>query len=229
MAELSPEKTGLSDSRAFGDDQWSISDPDREDEYRFVLPESEPPTDSGKGIDTSPDFPGEDPFFPKAESGDEADDPKNILAISSYRDQKASIRPFVTLFGLLVIGFTLISVISYANPQTSEGVIKTIPLIGKSVLRNNHLKQGILVQSLRSGYQTIQGNRDVFLISGVALNQNPERVREIQLSGITYNNEAERTREADDLGRQHNFAKNHSRHDNRRYPAFAESQAAQEL
>ena len=186
-AELSPAKPGLSESRAAGDDPWLISD--REDEYRFALPESEPPTDSGKVIDSSPDFPAEDPFFAKAESGDEADDPKNILAISSYREQKASIRPFVTLFALLVIGFILFSVVSYANPRTSEDVIRTIPLIGKSVLRNNHLKQGILVQSLRSSYQTIQGNRDVFLISGVALNQNPERVREIRLSGITYNNQ----------------------------------------
>ena len=178
-----------SESRPDENDQWSISDADREDQYRFVLPESEPPIDSGKVIDPSPDFPADDPFFAKTESGDEADDGKNILAISSYRDQKASILPFVTLLGLLVIGFTLFSVISYANPETSEGVIRTIPLVGKSVLRNNHLKEGILIQSLRSSYQTIQGNREVFLISGVALNQNPEVVREIQLSGITYSNE----------------------------------------
>ena len=83
---------------------------------------------------------------------------------------------------LLAIGFGLFSVISYANPQTSERIIGAVPLVGRSVLRNNHLKEGILVQSLRSSYQTIQGNREVFLISGVALNQNAEVVREIQLS-----------------------------------------------
>ena len=187
-ADLSPAKSGASDRVPDANDRWSISDPDREDDYRFVLTESGPLMDSGKEIESSQDFPAEDPFFPKAESGDEGD-PKNILAIASYRDQKASILPFVTLLGLLVVGFTLFSVVSYADPQTSEDVIGTIPLVGKSVLRNNHLKEGILIQSLRSSYQTIQGNREVLLISGVALNQNPEVVREIQLSGITYSNE----------------------------------------
>jgi hypothetical protein len=57
------------------------------------------------------------------------------------------------------------------------------------VLKNQHLKEGILIQSLRPAYQTIQGNREVFLISGVVLNENPVVVREIQLSAISYNGE----------------------------------------
>jgi predicted Zn finger-like uncharacterized protein len=168
-------------------DSWSLSDPNRQDEHQFVLPDSDPPIPSSRMADVSQDFPADDPFFPKAD-GDEAGE-SNILAISSYREQKASILPFVTLFGLLVIGFTFISVMSYAKPQAAEGVIKQIPLVGSSVLKNNHLKNGILIESLRSGHQTIQGNRDVFLISGVARNQNPEVVREIQLSGVAYNAE----------------------------------------
>lgn len=180
---------GIGETRPDPDDQWSISAPDNESDYRFGLPERERRIEAGKRLDAAHEFPADDPLFPKAESGEEADDPKNILAIASYRDQNASILPLVALLGLLVIAYTLFSVVSYANPQTSEGVLKRIPLVGKSVLRNNHLKEGILVQSLRSSYQTIQGNRDVFLISGVALNQNPEVVREIQLTGITYNGE----------------------------------------
>ncbi|MGH7797923.1 MAG: zinc-ribbon domain-containing protein [Candidatus Binatia bacterium] len=174
-------------SRDDANDQWSISDPEQDDENRFVLPENDPVIQSGKALDAAPDFPAYDPFFPTVK--EESDDPNNILAISSYREQKASVLPFITLFGLLVIGFTLISVISYARPQASEDVIKNIPLIGASVLRNQHLKEGILIQSLRPGYQTIQGNREVFLISGVALNQNPVVVREIQLSAIAYSDE----------------------------------------
>ncbi|MGH7855292.1 MAG: zinc-ribbon domain-containing protein [Candidatus Binatia bacterium] len=166
--------------------QWSLSDPDRKDEHQFVFPESVRPVESRKAVQAPREFPADDPFFPKAESIDEGDDANNILAISSYREQKASVLPFVTLFVLLIIGFTFMSVISYAKPQAAEAVIKQIPLVGSAVLRNDHLKNGILIQSLRSGYQTIQGNREVFLISGVALNANPEVVREIQLSGVTY-------------------------------------------
>jgi hypothetical protein len=174
-------------SRDQADDQWSISDPEHDDESRFLLPENDPVIESGKRLDAAPDFPAYDPFFPPVK--DESEDPNNILAISSYRDQKASVLPFITLFGLLVIGFTLISVISYARPQAAEGIIKSIPLLGASVLKNQHLKEGILIQSLRPAYQTIQGNREVFLISGVVLNENPVVVREIQLSAISYNGE----------------------------------------
>lgn len=169
-----------------GRDQWSMNDPGRGDDHAFVMPESDHPIEPGKVLDTPKDFPDEDPFFPNPLDDDETTDSNNILAMSSYIDQRASIRPFMTLFGLLVIGFTLVTVISYAHPQASEKVIKQIPLVGSSVLKNEHLKEGIVIQSLRSDYQTIQGNREVFLITGVAINQNPVVVREIRLSGTAY-------------------------------------------
>ena len=169
------------------EEPWSLTDPERKDERQFELPDSVRPVGSGKAIAAEREFPADDPFFAKAKNGDESDDANNILAISSYREQNASVLPFFTLFVLLIIGFTFMSVLSYAKPQASEALIKQIPLVGTSILRNDHLKERILIQSLRSGYQTIQGNREVFLISGVALNQNPEVVREIQLSAVAYN------------------------------------------
>jgi hydroxymethylpyrimidine pyrophosphatase-like HAD family hydrolase len=88
---------------------------------------------------------------------------------------------------LLVIGFSLLAVISHANPQAPENILKNIPLLGATVLKNNHLKNGILIKSLGTSVQSIQGNREVFLITGVALNQNPVVVREIQVTGKVYN------------------------------------------
>jgi hypothetical protein len=172
-----------------GSEPWSMSDSGRDDDQPFVMPGNDQPTESGKELDTSRDFPDDDPFFPKTDSDDDIADSNNILALSSYIDQRASILPFITLFGLLVIGFSLVAVIRYAHPQASEKVLKQIPLVGGSVLKNERLKEGIVIQSLGSGYQTIQGNREVFLITGVALNQNPAVVREIRLSGVAYNDE----------------------------------------
>jgi predicted Zn finger-like uncharacterized protein len=186
--ESAPGKAEDSPTDLEPTDRWSLNDPGRDDEQQFVLPQSNQPIHASKVVDTPQDFHVDDPFFPKLENTEGTDDDaNNILAISSYREQNVSILPFITLFGLLVIGFSLVSVISYAKPQASEGVIKKIPLVGSSVLKNDYLKDGILLRSLRSGYQTIQGNREVFLISGVAVNQNPVVVREVQLSGIAYN------------------------------------------
>jgi hypothetical protein len=60
-------------------------------------------------------------------------------------------------------------------------------LVGTSVLRNNRLKDGVLLQSLRAAYQSIQGNREVFVVTGTALNQNPVSIRGVQISAQTIN------------------------------------------
>ena len=187
--EKAPESPSLKSaaSKAHPGDDWSIQEPVGQADREFVLPEDDRSIRSPRRIEVAKDFPDDDPFFSRTSTHDTGADPDNILPMSSY--QRASILPFVSLFSLLIIGFGLFSVISHANPQSSEAMIKTIPVLGPAALRNNHLREGIVVQSLRSGYQTIQGNREVFLISGVAINQNPEVVREIQLSGITYNAE----------------------------------------
>jgi predicted Zn finger-like uncharacterized protein len=163
-------------------EQWSLRHDD---------PPEQPVTNSETKREpgTPEDFSLTDRALPIANEQDKIESFHNILAISPYLEQRASILPFVTLFGLLVIGFSLLAVVSHANPTASEQVVKKIPLLGTSVLKNNHLKEGILIQSLRSGYQIIQGNREILLITGVALNRNPVVVREIQLTGRIYNQE----------------------------------------
>jgi len=107
----------------------------------------------------------------------------NLLAMSSYVDQRASIRPYLSLFGLLLIGFSLLAAMTYAKPAAMENLVKQIPWIGAKVLKNNHLKNGINLQSLRTGYQSIQGNREVLVLTGVAINQNPMVIREVKVTG----------------------------------------------
>ena len=168
-------------------DQWSLSDDDRKTEHPFTISNTKHSMGDDSVLDASKDFSGIDPVVPNSNERGRSEGSNNILAISPYLDQRASILPFITLFGLLVIGFSLIAVISQAHPRASDEIVKKIPVVGTSVLKNNHLKEGILIQSLQAGYQTIQGNREIFVITGVALNQNPVVVREIQLTGKIYN------------------------------------------
>lgn len=110
----------------------------------------------------------------------------NILALEPYRDQQASIVPYLTLFALLTLAFSLFTAFHYAYPQAMDGWIRKIPLLGGAVVRNAHLKNGVLLQSVRGSYQTIQGNREVFLVTGTAINQNPVIIREVRIGGDTY-------------------------------------------
>ena len=170
-------------------DRWSLNDDDRQLEHSFTIFDTNRSMGDERVADTSKDFPAIAWTRPTPSEQDKPESANNILAISPYLEQRASILPFITLFGLLVICFSLLTIISHAHPNASEDVVKKIPLVGAAVLKNNHLKDGILIQSLRSGYQTIQNNREIFLITGVAFNQNPVVVREIQLTGRIYNRE----------------------------------------
>lgn len=187
-----PDESPGTDMQSFeaeGHERWAMTDSNREVEQPFIMPESDRPIEQIKVMDPPDDFSADDPVFRKLEIEGDGENSNNILAISPYLDQRASILPFVTLFSLLVIAFSFLTVISHADPQAPKRVLKNIPLLGATVLKNNHLKEGILIKSLGTGNQSIQGNREVFLITGVALNQNPVVVREVQLTGKVYNEE----------------------------------------
>jgi predicted Zn finger-like uncharacterized protein len=111
----------------------------------------------------------------------------NVLSLDPYRDQPASTVPFLTLFGLLLMLFAFATAFHLAHPKVSEGIVRSIPLVGHAVLKNNRLKNGVALQSLRSGQQTIQGNREVLVVTGIAQNQNPVVIREVRVAGQLYN------------------------------------------
>jgi predicted Zn finger-like uncharacterized protein len=185
-AIVPPPTSDRFDERATNQEDGLVSSPARNDEPRLSFPEEGRRSEIERAVPRQELTP-EDRYFVNPKGGGETEGGSNILALSSYLDQQASIVPFTTLLGLLVIGFTLMTAISYAKPQSAEAFLKKVPLFGTAMLRNHYLKDGILLRSLRSSYQTLQGNREVLLISGVALNQNPVVVREIQLTGIAYN------------------------------------------
>lgn len=110
----------------------------------------------------------------------------NVLPLDPYRDQPASVVPYLTILALLVIFFGLLTAFHQVHPNASEGIVKKIPLLGPSVLKNSHLKNGVNLQSLRAGYQNIQNNREVFVITGMALNVNPVVIRDVRLAAQLY-------------------------------------------
>lgn len=171
-------------------DTWSINTDDTaeaKNETPFTMPGVSQAPDQPKMMDRQKDF----SITERAPSTDtksgESDAIGDVLPMASYMDQRASIFPYMTLFGLLLIVFSLVAALSHAHPKISEAVVKQIPLLGTVLLKNNHLKDGILIRSMRTGYQSIQGNREVFVLTGVASNQNPVVVRQVRITGKVYN------------------------------------------
>ena len=151
-----------------------------------------------KSFDNADAYSTDKPFtaFDRIDSGSEQNSQKlppsraateNILSLDPYRDQPVSTMPYLTIFALLVTFFGFVTGFYVVHPDASEGFVKTIPLVGGTVLKNNHLKNGVALQSLRASYQSIQGNREVFVVTGVARNQNPVIIRAVRVNGQIYN------------------------------------------
>ncbi len=163
-------------------ERWSMSDPEETREKPFTMM---PPAIEEKTL--------EEPAAAQPRAASAAANPfgqepaDNIFPIHTFRDQAASTAPYITLFGLLVIFFFLATAYLEAHPKVAEDVVRQIPLIGPSVVRNGYLKNGVLLKSLRADYQTIQGNREVLVVSGEAVNQNPVVIRELRVVGRLYN------------------------------------------
>jgi predicted Zn finger-like uncharacterized protein len=113
----------------------------------------------------------------------------NVLDIEPYRDQRASVMPFLTLFALLVVSSAFALAYHRTYPAASEEWLASIPLLGPSVVRNDHLKNGVLLKSVESRFQVLQGNREAVVLTGIAINQNPVMIRNVQLSGQLFDHE----------------------------------------
>lgn len=170
-------------------DRWLLS-PEPSNlfpEPRFTKLENTANRDPEKILDIPNKFDENEPAFAAPQLKEDQGNPANILAMSSYVDQRASIRPYLSLFGLLLIGFSLLAAMTYAKPAAMENLVEKIPFVGATVLKNNHLKDGVLLQSLRTGYQNINGDREVLVLTGVAFNQNPVVIREVKVTGKVFN------------------------------------------
>jgi predicted Zn finger-like uncharacterized protein len=117
------------------------------------------------------------------ESGDK------VLSIAPYREQRASVMPFLTLFTLLAVFSLFVFAYQKTHPEAAEGWLARIPLLGATVVRNNHLKNGVLLKSLETKFQLLQGNREALVLTGVAVNQNPIMIRNVQLAGQLFDQE----------------------------------------
>jgi len=172
-------------------EQWSLnSEPSNEpSDSPFTMPAAAENRGQEKIVDIPKNFEADERAFAAPELKADTPTSANILAMSSYVDQRASIRPYLSLFGLLLIGFSLLAAMAHTKPATMENLVKKIPWVGATVLKNNHLKDGVLLQSLRTGVQSIQGNREVLVLTGVAINQNPVLIREVKVTGKVFNTE----------------------------------------
>lgn len=101
-------------------------------------------------------------------------------------DLPVSLTPYFLLCGVLLLVFSSFTLLYKARPEPVESLLKALPWIGPSIVKNDYLRGGIVLQTSRPRFQRIQGNKEVFLLSGVAVNRNRVKVREVKIEGYIY-------------------------------------------
>jgi predicted Zn finger-like uncharacterized protein len=167
------------------DEPWSINARTQHHEEPFTISPSlhSPPVEE-KIVDAPTDPRNGEPSAQAF--SDTRDTTTNVFPLDTFRDQGASTAPYLTLFGVLVLIFSFAAAYHQVHPRATDEIIGNIPFVGSAVLDNAHLRSGVLLKSLRGAYQTIQGNREVFVVTGEALNRNPVVIRRVQIAGQLY-------------------------------------------
>jgi predicted Zn finger-like uncharacterized protein len=160
------------------EDNWTIA-PDKSADETFAM------KSDSSAVEFDPAF--EEPFeFRRAPATagkpGQAADPALAVALS----RPLSIAPYLLLAGVMLCFFALVTAVHKAKPAWIESSLKNVPWVGDSVLRNDHLRQGIALEATRPRFQRIQGNREIFLLSGVVVNRNRVKVREVKIEALIF-------------------------------------------
>jgi predicted Zn finger-like uncharacterized protein len=159
------------------DQDWSIAPHPDSSEASFTLRDEKSFAEIQNPIEQSFDFASERPAVTK-----HADTVIETSAESSPH-LPLSVTPYLLLCAGLLFLFSSLMLAYKARPEPIESLLKAVPWIGHSILKNDHLRRGIVLQAGRPRFQRILGNREVFLLSGAALNRNRVKVREVRIEG----------------------------------------------
>jgi predicted Zn finger-like uncharacterized protein len=156
------------------DEEWSLFSerPSRKD---FAL----------RGENAQPQFaaPAESPFVFAREDQTAGG---QTLQRATPSSRPLSVTPFLLLCVIIIFLSASVTLLHQARPAAVEQMLKGFPVIGPSIARNDYLRQGIVLQTTLTRLQRIQGNRDVFILSGAAVNRNRVKVREVKIEGFVF-------------------------------------------
>ncbi|HEY3302503.1 MAG TPA: zinc-ribbon domain-containing protein [Candidatus Binatia bacterium] len=159
--------------------EWSLA-PEPAVEETFTLKDEKSFAEIHHPIVESFDFASERPAVTKHEEASREG------SAESSPSRPLSLTPYLLLCCGLLLLFSALTLLYKARPEPIESSLRAVPWIGGSVLKNDYLRQGIVLQAGRPRFQRILGNREVFMLSGVALNRNRVKVREVKIEAYVF-------------------------------------------
>jgi predicted Zn finger-like uncharacterized protein len=125
-------------------------------------------------------------FGDESEEGDAAPEPRFVAHLrdpEKGRPVKSPARFAVRTMLLVTLGFGVLSVYLYTNPEGVRTAFGNVPLIGARLTEAPLHSDAIQLTEVKGRYERVQGDRLVFVISGTAVNNAPVPARSIQIEG----------------------------------------------
>ena len=99
------------------------------------------------------------------------------------RPMKSPARFAVRTMLVVTLGFGVLSVYLYTNPEGVRTLFGGVPLIGARLTEARLHPTAVQLNDVKGGYERVQGDRLVFVISGTAVNNSTVPARSIQIEG----------------------------------------------
>ena len=106
-----------------------------------------------------------------------------------HRGGRGSTVPLVSLAGLAVFAFVLVTLMYHVNPQPLDSLIKRVPWYGNAVFDSRHFKRTLVCESLVSGVRPVLNHNEVFVVSGKLANHNDRSVHQVRIEARLFDAE----------------------------------------
>jgi len=194
--------------------QFDVSEPEEDfvlgtDEGRSATP---PPTDASRKAPTRAATADAQPALPPEPRGaddedeevdeDEVNEHEHELDVSEAEPpaprrkrprrppqppQRSNLGAFFIFLGLVVAGYGMLTRALFASPALCDRLIGRLPVIG-TLGDERLLTRKVALSDMVGSYQRIRDGKDVFVITGKAMNTAPVALHSVQIAGRLFNN-----------------------------------------
>jgi hypothetical protein len=137
--------------------------------------------------DMTPDIPVEHFNEDRAEEDEEAELESPDDEADRTRRDGANLRALFVFLAFVVAGYGVLTRALFASPLLFDRTVGRLPFIGR-VGDDRLLARKVALSEVAGSYQRIKDGKEVFVITGKALNTSPVALHGVQIDGALYNN-----------------------------------------
>jgi predicted Zn finger-like uncharacterized protein len=150
----------------------------------LALPETPAEEEAAAMAPDAPASPQDEAPEPEEETELEAEEQEEAVQ-RPRRQGTSTVTPILIFLALVLAAYGLLTRALFASPRLCDKLVGRLPLIGR-LGDDRLLTRKVALSDVVGSYQRIKDGKDVFVITGKALNTAPLALRSVQIAGRLY-------------------------------------------